>query len=65
MIPREIHIWRDENGRVTRVEYHEGPQHMELRVSRVVQINDASEGVPFVELTVIAKPIYHDDEVGR
>ncbi len=61
MKPQELHVWRDKHGRVTRVEFHNGPQRMEIRATKIVQIDEAAH-IPRVEFTVFAKPIYHDDE---
>ncbi len=61
MKPQELHIWRDKYGQVSRVEFHDGPQRMEIRVTRLVHIATAAD-LPRVEFTVFAKPIYHDEE---
>lgn len=45
---------------VTRCEFRDGSERMAMRVSRVVQIDEAND-LPRVEFTVFAKPIYHDE----
>ena len=57
----EVHIWRGTYGQVSRVEFHDGPQRMEIRTNRLVQTAEPGE-LPRVQLTVFAKPIYHDEE---
>jgi hypothetical protein len=58
---RELHVWQDKTGRVKRVEFHDGPQRMEVHTTRLVRTDDV-DAPPVVEATLIAKPIYHYDE---
>lgn len=57
----ELHVWQDESGRVKRVEFRDGPQRIEAPVVKLVR-TDEVDTPSIVEVTLLAKPIYHDSE---
>lgn len=61
MKPPEVHVYQHPDGTVRRVEFHDGPQRIEIAATRIVR-TDTFDDRPMLEMTLIAKPIYHLDE---
>lgn len=58
---QEVHVYQRPDGTVRRVEFHDGPQRVELAATKIVR-TDTFTDRPKLELTLVAKPIYHLDE---
>lgn len=57
----ECHVIQDAEGRIKRVEFRDGPQRMEVTSSRLIRTDEVGSP-PYLEVTIMAKPIYHVED---
>lgn len=56
----EVHVWM-KGGWPTRVEFRDGDQRMEARVTKVVSTAEFDGNPPRIEVTLFARPVYHEE----